>query len=183
MSLSALLTAVVEYAADVIVNDLGRPEPDRILRYHGNLPHDCCTDAGFLTVQWVSEYPSATFPNPSASSASPCEGTPAVELRVRYVVCWPEPETTASGVVVSDAYDTRVDALTAVLADVADGVFRAFLRLSCPGTAAFDPAAADVLAAAARVRAVDATPITPSGMCAGVQWRLYAAPSAGVSAS
>lgn len=174
MSLSGLMTALAEYVGDSIVNDCGRPPPDRVLRYHGVLPHDCCTDNGFLAVNWFTEYASTTFPVAATGSGDPCTGLPVAEMRLRYVVCWSEPEVTQQGVTINDEQDATWDVTAGMLAEVADGVSRALLRLTCD-VSVDDLALAVVreVGAPSRLRFVACDPITPLGGCAGVQWRLY----------
>lgn len=177
MSLSGLLTAVADYVADVLVNECGRPVPDRVFRYHGRAPQDCCTDAGVLDVSWDRLFPSTSFPT-AAGGSEPCPGAPVTPLTVRYTVCWPVPELQPTVLNVDFA---GYDALAAELADVADCVSRWLLDLSC------DPFLEDPYVAAifdhaprGRVRLVESSPILPAGGCAGVQWRLNAAPTAAV---
>lgn len=181
MSLSTLETAVVEYVSDVLQVECGRPAPDRILRYHTDLPDDCCSDDGTLAVSWAEEHPSSTFPNSSAAAQQPCPGIPVVTLRVQYVVCWPAPQADASGVQLRDA---DWDETSAMLADVADNVSRALMRLSCDPDRN-DPLVAAVLTEVPRnwVRFVDVTPRRPQGGCAGIIWRLYAGIRSGAEAS
>lgn len=177
MSLSALLNAVVEYAGDVLVNDCGRPEPDRMLRYHGNLPHDCCSDAGFLAIHWTD----GRLNDPK----NPCAGRPAVTLILRYVICWPEPDLVEGLPVITDAYDTQVNTKAGMLADVEDCMARALVRLGCERPAPNDPNVDAYVAAVWRNVAgtslafSSASPILPSGKCAGVEWRLSVAPLPG----
>lgn len=163
-----LETALAEFVGDVLVNDCGRPVPDRVLRYHGTLPNDCCTDNGVLAVSWNTITPQGTE----------CSAFPQAEVRLRYVVCWPVAEVDERGVTVDDAtWDQRA----AMLADVADCVTRGLLGLSCSDD---DPLAQAVAAATVgRIRFLAAEPITPQGGCAGVQWRLTAGVRFGVSAS
>lgn len=172
MSLSAVLTAVAEYVSAAVV-DADRPEPDRVLRYHGELPHHCCTENGLVAVNWTTESPYKTFPLASGGNSNdPCPGRPMVTIQAKYVVCWPALQVSSTGIVLADDdWDTR----SAMLADVADSVTRALLHLSC------EPDLGDSLVAAVldatgrdRCRFVDAVPITPQGLCAGVRWRLYA---------
>jgi hypothetical protein len=170
MSLSGVMTALAEYVGDSIVNDCGRPPPDRVLRYHGTLPHDCCTDNGFLAVNWQQQFLSTIFPLQATGSADNCAGRPVAEIRLRYVVCWPAPEVGTNGVVLEDE---RWDGAAATLAEVADGVARALLRLTCEPP--LDPLGQAVVEQAGRgwLRFIGADPILPDGTCAGVQWRLY----------
>lgn len=181
MSLSGVLTALLNYAGDVLVNDCGRPAP-RVLRYHGIMPHDCCADPGFLVGSWEREYASSTFPNAGATNPAPCPGTPVTILILRYVVCWPVPKVSQSGVtLMDDGWDERA----AVLADVADCMSRAFMRLQCGPPAADDEYAVALMAATGRerLRLIEATPIAALGGCAGVQWRLYAGVAQGPPAA
>lgn len=179
MSLSGLLTAVGEYVGDTLVNECGRPAPE-VLRYHGTLPNDCCTDDGVLSVSWEREQAFLKFPASSAGAAEPCPGLPMVRLIVRYVVCWPVPDVLAESGTVLDypGWDLRA----ATLADVADCVTRALIRLQCSPP---DGPFADAVVAAAgrdRFRFVESTPILPGGGCAGVRWHAdagIASPSPG----
>jgi hypothetical protein len=178
------MTATVEYVADALVNDLGRPEPDRMLLYHGNIPHDCCTDDGFLAVHWENGRANAGGTGSSASDVNdPCVQRPMVTLVVRYVVCWPDPPTRDGLPYVDAVYDASVNSTAGMLADVEDGVVRALVGLGCAlnSIAGVDEAAIveEIRrnTAGRSLRFVDATPILPSGECAGVQWRLHVAPS------
>lgn len=186
MSLSSLMNGVVEYVADALVNDVGRPVPDRILRYHGALPHDCCTDNGFLAVHWDG---GRAVTGGTASSASdkndPCVQKPMVTLVVRYVVCWPEPPLDAEGLPYIDTtYDVTVNEKAGMLADVEDGIVRALVGLGCAlnSQTTGDPAIVETIrrtSAGRSLRFADAAPILPSGKCAGVLWRLHVAPLPG----
>jgi hypothetical protein len=164
VSLSLLLTALNEYVGDVIANDCGRPPPSRQLSYHGRLPHDCCTDAGFLVTNWESGKPDP--------AAQPCAGLPSYVINVRYVVCWSMPEVGTSGVEITDAQDTTWNNDALMLADVADCVARALIGLTCTD----DPFASMVIALSRKqgLRYTGVSPIVPLGGCAGVQWQLDA---------
>lgn len=171
MSLSTLLTAVNEYVGDVLVNDCGRPEPDRQLSYHGRLPHDCCTTNGFLVTSWES----------GRSSGDPCGGPPVYIVTIRYVVCWDVPEVGTTGVQITDAQDSTWNNDALMLADVADCVGRSLLDLTCAPAPPLDVLAAAVQSEAPyrTLRLVGVSPIVPLGGCAGVQWQLEAAVSRG----
>lgn len=162
MSLAALETALVEFIGDVLVNDCGRPVPDRVLRYHGTLPHDCCSDSGFLVVSWNVISPQG--------GGDQCAGWPQAELRVRYVTCWPTVEVDGGSIQLDDE---NWDENAAMLADVAHCVSLALMAITCSD----DPLAEAVVAATVnrQVRLVATEPITPQGGCAGVQWRLTVA--------
>lgn len=171
MSLSGVLTALIEYVGQVLVDDCGRPTP-RVLRYHGVMPHDCCTDDGFLVGSWERLYPSTSFPNQTATGAVPCPGIPVAVLNLRYVVCWPVPPVSENGVtLIDDAWDAQA----AMLADVADCVTRGLMRALCAPPPVTDPLATALMLAVGRdrLRLIEATPIPAQGGCAGVQWRLY----------
>jgi hypothetical protein len=159
MSLAAVETALAEFVGDVLVNDCGRPVPDRVLRYHGTLPHDCCTEDGFLVVSWNVLTPQG--------GTDQCAGWPQAELRVRYVVCWPTVDVSPSGVEIDDA---GWDEQAAMLADVAHCVTVALMSVTCDD----DPFATTLMATTVnrQLRLVATEPITPQGGCAGVQWRL-----------
>lgn len=162
MSLSLLLTSLNEYVGDVLVNDCGRPAPTRQLTYHGRLPHDCCTDDGFLVTSWES--------GRSEGGDQPCAGVPTYTVNVRYVVCWTSPAVGAGGVAVTDAQDTTWNNDALMLADVADCVTRSLIRLTCD-----DDTLARTLVALTRkqgLRYTGVSPIVPLGGCAGVQWQL-----------
>jgi hypothetical protein len=164
VSLSLLLTALNEFVGDILVNDCGRPAPTRQLSYHGRLPHDCCTDDGFLVTSWES--------GRSEGGGEPCAGLPAYTVNVRYVVCWDLPEVGTSGVEITDAQDTKWNNDALMLADVADCVARSLIGLTCD-----DDPLASVLVALSRkqgLRYTGVSPIVPLGGCAGVQWQLNA---------
>jgi len=174
------MTALAEYVGDVLVNDCGQPVPDRVLRYHGTLPDDCCTEPGVLAVSWSEGRAATEFPTSAASMKNdPCASIPIYTITIRYRVCWPVPDVDESGVQLLDA---EWDATAAMLADVADCVARGLLLLKCGApTAPVDPLVAAVLDQVARgwLRFVDVSPSVPAGGCAGVLWRLYAAPLPG----
>lgn len=171
MSLADVTSETVAFVADVLVNDCGRPEPDRMLTYHGVLPHDCCTEDGLLVASWSSLVLTTAFPS-SGGPAAPCAGTLAATIAVRYVVCWKVPEVSESGVVLEDTY---WNATAMMLADVADCVTRAFARLQCAPPEPESPGALLIAATGRdRLRFVEASPIAVSGGCAGVQFRLNA---------
>lgn len=179
MSLSGLMTAMAEYVGDVLVNDCGRPVPDRMLRYHGTIPDDCCSEAGTLAVSWADGRAASEFPSSSANLKNdPCLSLPIYTLTVRYRVCWPVPDVDEGGVQLLDA---EWDETAAMLADTADCVARELAALSCAGAARNDPFVAAILAQVSRgwLRYVDVAPSVPTGGCAGVLWRLYAAPTPG----
>jgi hypothetical protein len=184
MSLAGLETAVVEYVGDRLVNDVGRPVPDRLVRYHGPLPHDCCTDNGFLAIHWTDGRANAGGVGSSAADRDdPCVQRPFVTLVVRYVICWPDPPTVQGVPAPDDVYFATVDQKAAMLADVEDGITRALVGLGCGlhSGVGLDPYMLAVAAQSVRrsVRFVDAAPIVPLGKCAGVQWRLHVGPLPG----
>lgn len=171
VSLSLLETAVAEYVGGVLVDECGRPEPDRILRYHGRIPADCCTDNGYLAINWESVRPK----DPGGQvRGNPC--LPTATLAIRYVTCWPEPELEEIG---TDARDDEWDAQSAMYADVADCVARALCRVGCAQRAPDE--LTDVLARCQDFAFLECVPIPPepSGLgggagCAGVLWRVRA---------
>ena len=180
MSLSELETAIANYVGDVLVNECGVAEPERILRYHGTLPHDCCTDDGFLVVSWERGYTTTSFPSASSGGKSPCPGRQVYTINVRYVVCWPAPEADSNGVQI---IDNTWDGKASILADVADCIARALSRLECNPNRD-DPFVEAVIAqTGTMVRYIETVPITPLGACAGVQWKLYASPRSAAVAS
>lgn len=177
MSLSGLLTGLVEYIGDVIVNDCGVEAPERALRYHGarGMPQDCCTDKGYLVAGWDSEWGSKSFPRRN-SDPRECAIRPAVQITVRYVVCWPIPDLGDGGI---RPLDAEWDAKAATLADLADCVTRALIRLSCNKIDADHRELADAvleLVNTDQLTYVETSPIDPAGGCAGVLWRVYAGP-------
>lgn len=180
MSLSGLMNAVVEYVGDRLVNDIGRPVPDRMLRYHGPLPHDCCTDDGMLSVHWTDARTTAVGVGSTANEANnPCVQRPMVTLVVRYVICWPEPDIVEGVPRIDDAYDAAVNEKAGMLADVQDGITRALAALGCgePVDQFVDAIWRNI--AGTSLRFVDASPILPGGGCAGVLWRVHVAPLPG----
>lgn len=176
MSFSALLTAVNEYVADTLVNDCGRPEPDRQLSYHGRLPHDCCTADGFLVTSWSAGRPQ--------NRDQPCQGPPMFTVDIRYVICWDVPEVGNTGVNITDAQDSTWNNDALMLADVADCVARALARLACTDGGEQDDVEAAVLAElTGRPRYTGVSPIVPLGGCAGLQWQLEVAVARGPAIS
>lgn len=175
MSASELLTAWAELVSDSVVNDGCQPVPEKVLRYHGTMPHDCCSDAGFVVASWEQEYPSNSFPNPTSTSALPCDGPLVLPLVARYVICWPLPDVGPGGI---RPVDSSWDAAAARLIDTADAVARRLLTLTCGDVSEEDDPIAwsflQLTGGKAGFRYIGATPITPNGGCAGVQWRAYA---------
>lgn len=170
MSIASVELAVVEFVGDVLVNDCGRPPPDHVFRYHLSVPHYCCTDNGVLAIHWTIESQQGAFP--TGALKSPCNGLLVTQLTVKYVVCWPAVEFDGGAVIMKDA---EWDAQATMLANVADCVARALIRLTCDPQVT-DPFGVAVLEETAkRVQFIDTSPIPPGGLCAGVQWRLYAA--------
>ena len=95
-------------------------------------------------------------------------------------MCWPVPETTDNGVVILDSsWDSRAS----ILADHADCVARALMRLSCDPDRQDPFVEAIISQTGSMVRYIETTPLVPQGGCAGVQWKLYASPRSGRSAS
>lgn len=169
MSLSGMLTALVEYVGQVIVDECALPAPGRVLRYHGDAPADCPAD-GQLSVSWERLYPTVQFPASSSTAREPCAGYPMFVANVLYLRCWKIPEADETGVALED---TRWDADSAILADVAECVSRAIIRLSCaPSVDPFAKAVTD-RAPRAAIRLLECTPIMPSGDSAGVRWKAY----------
>lgn len=189
MSLSALMGALVEYVGDALVNDCGVEAPDRILLYHsGNVPADCCTDAGTLVVSWSTGFASQDFPAAiSGARADPCAARPVYTITIHYRRCWPVPNVDSEGVEVSPVQDAVYNAAAALFADVSECVTRALLRLNCrSGNVVVDAEVVDLqraildqVSGAGWLRFVDTSPTVPSGGCAGVLWRLHAAPRPG----
>lgn len=187
MSASGLMNAVVEFVADRLVNDAGRPVPSRVLRYHGVLPHDCCTEDGFLAVHWLDGRASSdgSLTSNATSRNDPCASRSTVTLVVRYVICWPEPKLVEGLPQIDAAYDAEVNEKAGMLADVEDVVVREFIRATCSRPDLRSPLVDAATAAIWRnvagtsLRFLDASPILPLGKCAGVQWRLNAAPLPG----
>lgn len=175
MSLANTMTALVEYVGDRLVNECGRPIPSRVLRYHGTLPADCCTDEGDLSVSWADGIASDVFPTGRNASAVPCAQRTIYTLTVRYRVCTPIPPVDSAGVEVSDPLDARYDLFAAMLADTADCIADALIQLSCP---VVDPDQYEgaVTDAVQSILFRDATPILPAGGCAGLLWRVYVSP-------
>lgn len=182
MSLSGMMNAGATYVARALV-EAGVDEPRRLLRYHGNLPHDCCDEAGFLSVSWADGRATDSGTGSASSKTNdPCAQWPMVTLAFRYVVCWPNPPEDDRGLpYIDDGYDVEVNAKAGLLADVEDAVVRALVRLTCArATPQTDPEAYAFWQHCARSpRFLDAAPILPSGGCAGVQWRLHVAPTPG----
>jgi hypothetical protein len=179
VSLPAILSSLAEYLGDVLVNECGQPVPDRVLRYHGNLPADQCCDNGTLSVSWAEGHATDTFPVTAVNRLNdPCAAAPVFTLVARYMICWPVPEVDTGGVNVTPVQDQDYDAVAQRLEQVAEGVARALIRLECPA-ATQDSVAVGLVAGSVRgwLRFIDVTPILPSGGCAGVQWRVYASPT------
>lgn len=176
MALADLLTNVVEYVGEAIVTDCGRPTPTKVLRYHGTqpgLPQDCCTDDGVLSIGWAMEYPTDNWPNPSRGDSS-CPGPLTATLAIHYDVCWSIPDADASGIEITDALDAKWDADAAMLADVAECVGRALVRLAC-GTATGTLAAAIFgETGCKRFQFQNVTADGPGGGCARLTWRCWA---------
>lgn len=180
MTLSTLETAVIEYVGDVLTNTCGRPSPE-VIRYHGGpVPDDCCTEDGTLSIWWGRLFASKAFPSQSTEL---CVGPPVSELNLRYSICWPKADVGESGVL--NVLDPAWDAKAAILADVADCVHRALIRLSCKPDPddPFIDAIQNELFPKNAIRWRETTPARPLGGCAGVSWALYAAVKSSVPES
>lgn len=175
MSFSGLLTALTEYVGDVLVNDCGRPAPAKVTRYFGTqgLPQDCCDARGVLSTSWDEGWASEKFPQKTVLSGSGCTGMPVYTVAIRYDVCWTPPSKVGGGLYLPmDTWDTDA----AMLADTADCVARALIRLACGGA---EGAFADAVRAAARGNAVAYVNVVPNahpGSCARLTWHLYCGP-------
>lgn len=188
MSLSGLMTALVEYVDDRLLNDVG-VETERRLSYHGQvLPADCCTEGGTLALLWNEGRSGDTFPASSAAARTdPCAKLHMVTFDLRYLRCTPKVEVTPAGVTVNEHYDSLWNAYALHMADVADGVARALTALQCLATTPHRPADPTldgfelaVLSHVARLgslRLRDWSIIVPDGGCAGVHWRVDVAAS------
>lgn len=177
MSLSALLTAVVEYVGDELVNTCDRPAPGRVLRYFGTagLPQDLgCDSDGVLSISFDRGYPSEAFPADSSSRPPSCTAFPVYVVAIRYDVCWTEPEIDPDGITLID--DTW-DADAAMLSDVADCIARALIHLTC-GTATSEKAQAVVDAARGCDKGLAYKEVVPSvgGGAARIVWRMFLGP-------
>lgn len=168
------MTAVAEYVGDTLVNVCDRPAPDRVLRYFGTtgLPQDVqCSPDGVLSVAWDRGWGTKNFPAEDSQRGAICPGFPTYLLAIRYDVCWKAPTITKAGVVILE--DAQWDADAAMLADVADCVARALLRLGCPPAAT--PFAEAVLAEC-RLNSWAYRDVVPSlgGGAARLTWRAFA---------
>jgi len=166
MTLAAALTAYAELLADVLVNDCDASMPTRILRYHGgHVPEDIGCSDGLLSVWWEDPL------EPLTLGREPCPGFPQVVLAARWAVCWKLADVDADGVTL---FDDTWDLDAAVLADAAECVARALMRLAC----VVDPTDVKALALLALtmgrppVLFISATPSPPSGGVATVEWRV-----------
>jgi len=179
MSLSDLESAIIEFIGDVLVNDCARPEPTKVMRYHGTMPDACCTDDGVLSISWEQGFPSKIFPQRSTDK---CVGAPVYTFNIRYVTCWAGLTDVSPEAVVMP--DDQWDADAAMLADVADCVARQLLKLACDPISP-DPFTAAILeqVMANQFQWIDTTPVRPGGLCAGVTWRVYASLKSGAVAS
>lgn len=171
MALADALTAFGEYIGDVLVNECGREVPDRVLRYQGHaVPDDVeCAPNGTLSVWW----------EPPMRAKTPCSGPLLVTLGARWVVCWKMPNYTANTV---ELFDTEWDATAAVIADTAECVARALMRLPCADTPGSAKAAALLShVVATNLSVAQVRPVGPLGGVAGAVWMidlaLRAAPS------
>lgn len=183
MSLAGLMTALVEYVDDRLLNDVG-VQTERRLSYHGDkLPADCCTEGGTLALLWAEGRTGDSFPATSASArVDPCAKLHMVTFDLRYLRCTPNVEVTPQGVTVNEYYDSLWNAYGLLLADVGDGVARALTALQClaatphrPTDPSLDTLEVAVLSNLARLgslRLRDWSPIVPDGGCAGVRWRV-----------
>lgn len=178
MSLPGLMSALVEYVGDVLVNECDRQVPERVLRYFGRagLPQDCCTERGVLSVTWDRGWGSQEFPADAVQrTGNPCPGYPVYELVIRYDTCWNVPKKASSGVTL---LDDEWDEDAAELAATADCVARALLRLPCAEQGALGQAVLAQLADPERIKLREVATGGPLGGCARLVWRVYAAPSA-----
>lgn len=170
---------MLDYVADVIVNDCTRPNPAYIFRYHGRkLPEVSMTipPDGILSIAWDQEYSSNQFPATAALRPDVIVTIPVSVLVVRYVVCWAQPKAKGDGNLnFTEALRDTWDADSAMLADVADVVMRALTRLNCDDGIKDDEQSTGSLidAGCHKFRFKEANPIGPEGGQAGVEWRSY----------
>lgn len=164
MSLGAVLTAFAELVGDSLVNDCGQPVPSRVVRYHGHsIPDDMeCSSDGILSVWWNA-------PIRPKDPTKPCVGYPVATLSARWARCWKLPTVANGGITL---WDDEWDGDAAILADTAECVSRALMRLSClEGSPA--PAATQALLDLVTVpRFLSASPAGPQGGVAGVVWQI-----------
>jgi len=172
MGVSALTTAIVEYVADQLNANRDR-ELDRVLRYHGaqGLPEDCVSENGTLSINVVNEYLTDAFPVQAGARSGVGASRPAIEVHVRFFMCWPQ--TKIDGKLV-EVDDDEWDARSADLQEVADIGTRALLRVMEPKG---DVAAILAETGCRKFRFVDCRPTGPRGFAAGWVWRCYAAVS------
>ena len=175
MSLSAVLTTLIEYVEDVIVNDCGQPPLVRRLRYFGSggLPQDGKCIDGVLSVAFDRGWAAKTFPRDASGEADPCPGLPTYDLALRYDRCWIEPEIDEVGITLLDStWDTD----SANLSDVADCVARALIAVQC-GNASGELAQA--LLATVRKNTFRYREVVPTRgtSTARLTWRIYAGPA------
>lgn len=182
MGVSALMTALVELVGDVLVNDVLLPAPDRALRYYGlTMPKDCCTENGYLVATWADGRASTKFPASAASQQDDlCSAKLVTTISVRWVRCWPVPQATEDGLLLTPEQDAEWDRVSALLTDAAEIVARNLISLECvnpldPDLDSFVKAVVDEVAPLRWLRFLDVAPIVPDGGCAGVLWRLQAA--------
>jgi hypothetical protein len=155
MSLPTAMTALLDAVGDEIGEYLGEwypeaPLPERALRYHGSrpMPQDCCTEAGYLVVQWTNMSRGAgTFPK--------------VKITIQYVTCWPGPETG------TEVRDDDWDASSARYAGVAEAVSRLLL---CIEEGRDVPVELTRTGGCAGFKFTGCNPVNPAADCAGVEW-------------
>lgn len=156
MNLAALETALLEFVVDAI-EDCDLPSPDHAIRHHGVLPDRCCTENGILSLSW-EESP--------APSPTDCTGPLEWAFALRWVTCWPSEDLKPTGLL-SVNYTAR-DAAAARIAAVTECVLAAFAGEICRW------GKSDLREFAVSLRLGRTSPVTPSGLCAGVLWRIIA---------
>lgn len=166
--LALALTRYAELVAELLINECDQPVPDRVLRYYGHgIPDDQgCGDNGILSVWWDG-------PGTTAGGQNPCPGAFTATLAARWMRCWKPVEYTNSKTIL---FDDVWDADSGQLSDAAECVARGLMRLTCIPIreSEFDgklKALAD-LVAKPTAGFVDARPIGPGGLVAGVEWRV-----------
>lgn len=156
--LAALEDALLLLAAAAL-NNCGRPVPDRVTKYHGEIAVGCCDGNGFLTCHWNPAVPDRTgIPQGMGNPM----GERAADVMLRLYRCWPT-------VLEDGTYpDAEANAAAEGLAQDADCIWSAITRAICEGLLA------EYLAGCDGLELVSMTPRRPSGGCAGIEWKLHA---------
>lgn len=174
MNLPDVLDAFRLYVEHAI-SEIDDGRPGRSILYHGQLPDDCCDDAGTLGVSWATL--DLSVDGKTRASLAPkgelAGSVQLVDMAARYACCWYVPEASDLGTTETFA---RYNGDAALLALIAEHVDLALLALSCGRASLGDGVTCD------GARWTSTRPDI-SGDCAGITWHLVASLSGDTNVS